>query len=206
MRGREVFSTSPASPTTKSVPILRPSRPSRAISTASLTVCSKTCVSTPRRSLQISLNRSFLSPNAKTSSGAAARVPFWFVCVEPHLKARLSRGGVHPDLTAVPGGDALTQPRPFADALGSEERLEGAVLISRGMPGPSSAIFANTCSSHVAVPRRTRARPPTIHPGRRPPQTALACSPPTPHSLNRILKNCPTLQIRASPSTQKAQL
>ena len=46
--------TSPESPTTKSVPIFRPSRPSRAISTARETVCSSTRASTSRFSVQIS--------------------------------------------------------------------------------------------------------------------------------------------------------
>ncbi len=48
--------TAPESPTTKSVPILRPSRPSRAISTASETVCLSTSVFTSRFSEQISSN------------------------------------------------------------------------------------------------------------------------------------------------------
>jgi hypothetical protein len=52
--GFERRTTSPESPTTKSVPILRPSRPSRAISTASETTCLSTLVFTSRLSEQIS--------------------------------------------------------------------------------------------------------------------------------------------------------
>ncbi len=52
--GFECRITSPESPTTKSVPILRPSLPSRAISTASETTCLSTRVLTSRLSEQIS--------------------------------------------------------------------------------------------------------------------------------------------------------
>jgi len=60
----------------------------------------------------------------------------WFssrsVYGEPHLEARLSGGGVYPDLAAVPRDDAShdveAQARALADALGGEERLEDTAL------------------------------------------------------------------------------
>src|ERR687897_2623134 len=59
-------------------------------------------------------------------------LPSWSVYGEPHLEARLSGGGVYPDLAAVPRDDAPhdveARARALADTLGGEERLEDAAL------------------------------------------------------------------------------
>src|SRR5215210_2173492 len=124
--------TAPESPTTKSVPILRPSRPSRAISTASETVCLSTPAFTWRFSEQISSNIcAFPIPSTSVS------------CViyrQPYRKSRLARLRPDGDLATVRDDDAPhyveAEPGPRADLLGRVEGLEDALPRLMRYPRP----------------------------------------------------------------------
>src|SRR5918995_4645460 len=132
IKGLDLFITSPESPTTKSVPILRPSRPSRAISTASETVCFSTAALTWRFWEQISSNIcAFPTPSTSVS---------YVIYRQPYRKSRLARLRPDGDLATV-GDDYAphyveAEPGPRAYLLGRVEGLEDALPRLTRYPRP----------------------------------------------------------------------
>src|SRR5215211_1724087 len=132
MRGLDLFMTARESPTTKSVPILRPSRPSRAISTASETVCLSTSAFTWRFSEQISSN-TCVFPMGSTSIPTVT-------CGQLDRKPRLAHLRPDEDLAPVRADDAPrhveAEPDPGSDFFRREERLEYSGLVLARYPWP----------------------------------------------------------------------